>query len=167
MRNNLLLAVKERSFTENNQISIKNQKNDFYCGPAVIQSILNYHQENIDQETLAQKLKTSKELGSATKEIKKVFSEYNFKIISRQNGNEKILKKHLKKYPVILLITIEDMDSKEGHYILAVNYLHGFIEYEDPLDGKTNVIMYKDLESIWSGVEENKNKWYCVVKNPI
>ena len=138
------------------------QKNSYFCGPAVVQMVLAFYDIVISQATLARKMGTRPSSGTSHKELENIFKNYGFRIQSRNNGNLGLVKKYLlSRIPVIVNYT----DTYgAGHYAAVIGFLGRSIILNDPVFGPNYKLKIRYFLKNWHGYHRNVNRrWLLAI----
>lgn len=137
------------------------------CGPTSLRMVLAYYGVKADENKLIKQVGGIKSYGVQTIALAKVAREYGMKTealsynvrLAKEQAKIKIpskqdILKHLKKgRPIILCvrswILYDEKPSKEGHFIVISGYRKGTFLYNDPIDGKPDLINEDKLLFLW------------------
>jgi len=142
----------------------REQKNGYFCGPAVVQMVLAFYNIVISQDTLARKMGTSPNSGTSHKELENIFKNYGFRIQSRNNGNLGLVRKYLlARIPVIVNYT----DTYgTGHYAAVIGFSDESIILNDPVFGRNYQLKIRYFLKNWHGYHNHVNRrWLLAILN--
>lgn len=109
------------------------QRDDYDCGPAVLQSILAYYGVVYEYESLAKRLKVCKRQGTATKAIVRVARSAGLRVAVRERFTLDLLRQSLDRCrPVVVAMSAYG----DGHWAAAVGYDRQRIYLQDPIRGE-------------------------------
>lgn len=131
--------------------------NSGYCGPASLKIILSYYGIDLDEEELAKRTNTTKELGTTAEDIKKVAEQLGFEVDIKNNSTLLDIEYWLQKnVPVIVdWFTVgrtdypEDIISASGHYSVVCGIDDTHIYLQDPEIGHKRKIKRDVFERVW------------------
>lgn len=117
------------------------QETDFYCGPAIIQTLVAARGKKISQRQAARAMKTNKKVGTHPKALVDFLKKEGFTMRVGQNRTSRDLKNAIKKdlVPVVLFI---EPEAEWDHYAIVRKIEKGVVSLLDPdaRTGKTNML---------------------------
>lgn len=143
------------------QVLIKNfpsviQSNDWACGPAVVQSLLNFYGITIFQEDLFKELKTSNDTGTDILDMANFFKHRGFDISFGEKTTDELKAMIDDNTPVIIEIQAwadspkaYEKTSNNSHFIVVIGYNDSGFICEDPYIPTKGFISYEELEKRW------------------
>src|SRR5690606_14373902 len=111
-------------------ITHKQQEHSHWCGPAVLQMVMAFLGDVVQQEKLAVMLGTSEEEGTDEEDMERVVRELGYEIVENKGTVEDIRSCIQKGIPVIVAF-IEPIKN-EGHYSVVTDIDDEEIVLSDP-----------------------------------
>ena len=116
------------------------QATSYTCGPAALQSILGYYNEEYQEDYLAYHLHTKVCVGTDFRDILSFCHHISFKASFEEFGTISILKKYIdQSIPVLILLQAWSAVRRDyttswgdGHYVVACGYDEHNILFMDP-----------------------------------
>lgn len=134
------------------------QKTDYFCGPASLQMIFNYHRMNIDQEKLAEIMKTKEKVGTKKRRMIEAVKKHGFHFCAKNNSKITDIEELLENKIPVIVNFIEPSDE-ESHYAVIIGMNNDEVVFSDPWNGNDFRIDKKEFLKRWYGFEDNKKRW--------
>src|SRR3989344_2310259 len=130
------------------KIPYQKQENDYYCGPAVLSSLLGYFGKNLSQKEIAKLTKTKPPPhGTENHEMAKMSKKFGFYSKAKRNATIKDIEQILKKYPVI--INYIEPEEDVGHFAIVLELTKNSIILSDPWHGPKFKITQEEFLKRW------------------
>jgi ABC-type bacteriocin/lantibiotic exporter with double-glycine peptidase domain len=147
------------------RIPYRRQKNDYYCGPAVLQMVFAYYGMRIPQPTLAKELKTTRKAGSARAAMKRAAAARGFVLHARSGARIGDIRRKLAKgIPVI--VNYVETGNNEGHYAVVTSLSQGRIRMQDPYHGAGFTMDIGHFVGRWHNERKTVRRWMMDVCPP-
>ncbi|RLE80967.1 MAG: hypothetical protein DRJ52_05195 [Thermoprotei archaeon] len=113
------------------------QEENYFCGPACVQMVLEYFDYSVSQYTLALEMNTKPVKGTYTSKMPLPFTKRGFRVVTRKPMSIKELKSFIREgKPVIILIWF-DTRKKSQHYVVVCGYNATGVFIHDPWYAQT------------------------------
>ncbi len=130
-----------------------------WCGPAILQMLINIYDKNENQKKIADKIYDEKEKVARLSEMVYYPREKGLKSFSfRADVNS--LRHLLSKRIPIIVFQKASKDVNKGHFRLVIGYENDWIIFYDPLLGENICLKEKDFLELWNFRGE---KWAAIV----
>lgn len=137
------------------------QENDYYCGPAILQMILERFGIKKSQEEIAKVADTNSERGTFHRDLLKMVRENGLYAYAKRHATVKEIEKFVDEGLPIVVNYIEP--EGDGHYAIVVGYDTQDLVFNDPWHGKNFRFPKKEFESRWHNMRKTSFGWLMVV----
>jgi ABC-type bacteriocin/lantibiotic exporter with double-glycine peptidase domain len=141
------------------------QKNDYYCGPAIIQMTLGAFGMNITQRQAAREARTDQHKGTGVRDLVEVLKRHGLRVSAGNNKNLALLKRSLKKEAVAIICYTEPL-LEWGHYAIVKKFYADRILLIDP-DSRTGTtaMLAAEFKRRWKDPLFTKTiRWAAIVE---
>lgn len=133
------------------------QKKDYWCGPAVLKTVLAAHGQRLSQTRLARLLQTTKRSGTKRAMMAKVVRQFGLRATVRRDSTLGSLKRLLSMHQLTVVNYVEP--ESEGHYALVFGVYAKEIVLSDPWHGRLFRLDRKRFLAGWHG----RQRWLMIV----
>ena len=138
------------------------QINDYFCGPASLQMLFNYHNCTKTQEELAEIMGTEKAVGTKKKNMIKAVKRHGFHYCAKENSYIEEIENFLKNKIPVVVNFIEPSDD-DSHYAVVIGSDKDEFIFSDPWNGDNFRLLKKEFLKRWYGFEDNRKKWMLAI----
>jgi predicted double-glycine peptidase len=139
-------------------VPFRRQKQNYTCGPVVLQMVFRYFGSQLKRHDLIQKARTNKEKGTARKAMRDVARREGFHFIAAYDGTLRTLTKYLKQGIPIIVNYIEP-EQDDGHYAVVIGRKDDHIILNDPWHGPHFTLPLQEFTKRWKA----RGRWYLIV----
>jgi len=145
------------------QVPYFKQKKSYTCGPASLKMVLKFFGKNLNEDTIARKLKTSKQ-GTSHREIIDFARQNGFYCYVHENSTIHELRHFINLGLPVIVNYIEPKDN-EGHYAVVVGFKKNGLILNDPWNGANFILKEKDFKDRWHDRHKNYrcSGWLLVI----
>lgn len=128
------------------------QENDYYCGPAVLQMILEKFGVKKSQKEIAQAANSTLERGTFHRDMCRMAKENNLYVYAKKNATiEEIEKLVDQGFPVVVNYIEPEGD---GHYAIVIGYGTDDLIFNDPYHGEKFRFPKKEFKHRWHNIKK-------------
>lgn len=141
----------------------RKQENEYFCGPAVVQTILGYFGKKMSQRRLAILLKTNARTGTSTTALVRGIRNFGFHATAHYQGSLEEIRHSLRQH-IPVMVNYQEPEKNEGHFALVVGFSRSSIFLHDPWHGPKFRVSLSYFMSHWHGQYERQGKqWLMAV----
>jgi|SRR3989344_1161643 len=141
------------------------QKNEYYCGPAVLQMVFEFLGIKKTQEQLAEALGTTEELGTTNKAMSRVTSRSGFSVVAKEGMTIDEVKDFLNNGLPVIVDFIEPKDSWQ-HFAILKGHEDNNLIFNDSTNGEDFIMSEDDFLSRWHDPNKGYKQWAMVISRP-
>lgn len=142
------------------------QKDNFMCGPAVLQMVLAFFGVHAEQEALAHLVTTSPKFGTPASRMARAAREYGFGYTVKQGASVEDIKIYLgDDLPVI--VNFIEPDGNEGHFGLVIGHEEDELIIHDPWNGPEFKIKEEEFVRRWRAENDGRYHWILIIDNRV
>ena len=145
-------------------IPFTKQINDYFCGPASLQMVFNYHKTETDQESLAEMMRTKELSGTKKSKMIEAVKKHGFHYCAKENANLEDVQEMLNSKIPVVVNFIEPSDE-DSHYAVVAGASENEIILNDPWNGENFRMLKEEFLKRWYGFEDKRKKWMLAVCN--
>jgi len=138
------------------------QINEYSCGPAALQMVLEYFGQEVSQKKLARAVHASRASGTSHAELLRAARRRGF--FAYLNDNSTLFEiKHFLALGLPVIVNFIDAASDEGHYAVVVGYRGRWLRLNDPWNGRNFQLSDREFLNRWHDSRNQHREWIMVL----